>query len=531
MDLSSPVDLYWQYLQQNAPELDRRSLSSLWQDLAHTHWDEPSTALDLNNFAVMALIAAEEIEDRVLRSLHLDLALEALEQAIEQQPGHPLCMAHLALIRHLIGENAIATQICFAALIQPVSQSSQPLGLVYLPPDCQGESRLPILLQATEGGDQALQLLAEVLWRSQMIFYSSSGLRFLHLAVQRMPGSASLHRKLGLSQLMNHQWEGVVSLQQAHQLAPGNAATLQALYLAYRSLQNLDAAAFWLQTAQRQAQKSPSSPQWQWTTVPDRPFTYVPTAEGVLLAVDASFQSIVTGVLVAEGKWFEAEMEFWLHQLQPGMIAIDVGANVGLYSFSAAQRVGALGRVLAVEPFSACLQCLQETRRINQLDWVTICAGAASDRSGTARLALHSANELNEVIQEVDQVDQIEAPSPNNLPPNFEEITCFTLDELAERENLSRLDWLKIDAEGHEMQVLTGSDRLLTQFAPAILYENVAGAGSSNRPVAEQLQARGYQLFRYQPYLSDLIPVRAIEESQGNLNLIALPPDHPLIPG
>jgi FkbM family methyltransferase len=254
--------------------------------------------------------------------------------------------------------------------------------------------------------------------------------------------------------------------------------------------------------------------QWYWSTQETNySFTYVPFDRNLLLALEPSLQSIVTIVLLAEGDWFEAEMEYWRSQLQPGMTVIDVGANVGVYTFSAAQQVGKTGRVLAVEPFSGCVRCLQETCRINQIDWVTVCRGAASDRAGTVHLSLNAASELNEVITDATEV----------MSKDVETVPCFSLDSLVERENLSRVDWLKIDAEGHEMQVLEGSERLLTEFAPRIIYENIAGAKASNLPVAELLQSKGYSLFYYQPFLQNLIPIDSVEQLQGNLNIIALP--------
>jgi FkbM family methyltransferase len=196
------------------------------------------------------------------------------------------------------------------------------------------------------------------------------------------------------------------------------------------------------------------------------------------------------------------------------MTVIDVGANVGVYTFSAAQRVGPRGRVLAVEPFSRCLRCLEETCRINELDWVQICGGAASDRIGTARLQLYTASELNEII-----TGDVEEP----VHGSFEEVPCFTLDSLVEQENVNRVDYLKIDAEGHEMSVLIGSEKILSEFFPIILYENIASSKGSNLPVAEYLKSKGYKLFRYQPYAQELIPINSSDELEGNLNVIAVP--------
>ncbi len=257
-------------------------------------------------------------------------------------------------------------------------------------------------------------------------------------------------------------------------------------------------------------------PDWQWTTLAmDSPFTYVQFESNLLMAVEASFKSIVTSVLVAEGDWFEKEMEFWRNWIKPGMTVIDVGANVGVYTFSAAQRVGSQGKVLAVEPFSGCVRCLEETCRINQFSWVKICAGAASDRVGSARLSLSASSELNELVANNASISMESGA--------FEEVACFTLDSLREQENLQQVDFLKIDAEGHELAVLMGSQRILSEFSPIILYENIAGNQDSNLPVAHYLIAQGYNLFRYQPYLQDLIPLDNLNTLQENLNIIALP--------
>jgi hypothetical protein len=85
---------------------------------------------------------------------------------------------------------------------------------------------------------------------------------------------------------------------------------------------------------------------------------------------------------------------------------------------------------------------------------------------------------------------------------------------------------LKIDAEGHELQVLKGSDRLLKEFSPIILYENIAGSQGSNLPVANFLTSIDYKLFKYQPYLQKLIPVNLEEGNLNNLNVIAISQKH-----
>jgi FkbM family methyltransferase len=489
-----PSEIYDHYLQSRHLTLNAAAQLRINHILETTNWDAPDSAIAGNNLAVIALIEAEQCDEPTMRGIYLETALEVLAG-----DTHPLSIAHLALLETLVGETNSALQRAFAALIE-LESLDEPLdlGLIYVPKQSQN---LEDFLQTENGLTQAKLLLTEAIVQSQQIFYNGIGLRFLNLAVQAFPSSSLIHLKLGVAQLINQQWEGLLHLHQAYRLTPTNPQILQALYLAYRDLGDRTQANFWLERADSQS----------WTTCAIADLTYLPFETGTQIAVEASFRSIVTCVLLAESDWFEHEMEFWRNSIQPGMTVIDVGANVGVYTFSAANQVGETGRVIAIEPFSGCVRSLEETCRINQFSQVTVCAGAASDRSGTLKLSMQASSELNEVVSE--DID---------IESDFETVKCFTLDSLIDSQQLTRLDYLKIDAEGHEMQVLQGCDRILQDFKPVILYENVAGSKGSNLPVADYLVAKGYCLFRYQPYVQQLIAIDSVDSLHGNLNVIAI---------
>jgi FkbM family methyltransferase len=519
------ANFYWKYLENAGVHLDSDALFRIATILEGTSWDDPISAVDLNNFAVMALIEAEQCQDSSVRALYVETAVEALNRGVELYEN-PLCVAHLALVLAMTGEIEQAMHTAFStfiAILQPAYVNDKPstLGIVYLPPtptsliNSQHE-RLAQILQTEDGYAQSLLILSEVLCRSTLVFYNATGLRLLQLAAQLSPSSSTINLKLGISSIKNNQLEGILYLHRARNIAPDSAMILLALHLAYRDIGQIETANLWLETGRKLSKQNPPSIEWQWTNQEtNNILTYVSFEKKLILAFEPSLRSIVTSVLIAEGDWFEKEMEFWRNWIKPGMTVIDVGANVGVYTFSAALKVGAEGCVLAVEPFSGCVRCLEETCRINQLSWVKVCAGAASDRNGTARLSLQAASELNELVAS--------DAEGSTQPGAFEEVACFVLDSLIERENVNRVDFLKIDAEGHEMQVLEGSSRILSEFAPPILYENIAGSKGSNLDVADFLISRGYQLFRYQPYLQQLIPINCIEDLQGKLNIIAVP--------
>jgi FkbM family methyltransferase len=522
MSSFSYTDSYLQYLNNAASSIDDKALEQINLALKDTDWDSPSSSYEWNNLAVLSLVEAEQCDDLEMRSVYLETAFEALNNGIEID-NHPLCIAHLALIHSLVGETQEAINIGFSAFVNLLqlaySNTAILPGLIYLPINQKfldkEHNSFKLIFQAKNIYQQSLCLLSEVLCRSQLVFYNTGGLRILNLNAHLLPQSAHTNLKLGISNFMCNQWEGILHLHKARELEPNYVNAIQALYLVYRDIGQLGTANYWLKIAQEFAQQHPDLQQWEWAKLAlDSKFTYILFENSLTMAVEPSFRSIVTGVLVAEGDWFEKEMEFWRSWLKPGMTVIDVGANVGVYTFSAALQVGAQGKVIAIEPFSGCVNCLEETSKINQLSQVEVCRGAASEKAGTVKLSLHAASELNEIVDA--------GTSDNMQPGTFEEVSCFTLDSLIAKENLSQVDFLKIDAEGHELQVLEGCEQILSDFKPVIMYENIAASQGSNLPVAKFLINKGYELFKYKPYVQSLIPLTTLEEVHGNLNIIAL---------
>src|SRR5689334_11219087 len=77
--------------------------------------------------------------------------------------------------------------------------------------------------------------------------------------------------------------------------------------------------------------------------------------------------SMTTYVLLEQEDWFEKEIAFVRRVLRPGMRAIDIGANYGLYTLAMAQNVGPEGAVWSYEPASAASDCLRRTIARNGL--------------------------------------------------------------------------------------------------------------------------------------------------------------------
>src|SRR3982750_2296179 len=100
--------------------------------------------------------------------------------------------------------------------------------------------------------------------------------------------------------------------------------------------------------------------------------------DGATIIVPDDLAVSTTYVLLEQHDWFEDEIRFLRQAIQPGMRAIDAGANFGVYTLALAQRVGAGGRVWAIEPGEQAAGYLERTIAVNGFGQVELIRCALS---------------------------------------------------------------------------------------------------------------------------------------------------------
>lgn len=202
---------------------------------------------------------------------------------------------------------------------------------------------------------------------------------------------------------------------------------------------------------------------------------------------------------IAVGFHEYAEAMFILDYLRPGDVFIDIGANLGFYSLIAARR-GAYS--IAIEPSWRARRVIEINRDFNGLgDQLRIVPFALADRPGVAHFTTHLDNS-NHLMGD-DDTDQATSES----------VDVRTLDSVGREyvpgERSPAL--LKIDAEGFDLQVLQGGERLIEQTRPALLVEIWAGGHA----IRDWLEARGYGVHAYDPASRQLLAVPRSFAGQG----------------
>ena len=144
-------------------------------------------------------------------------------------------------------------------------------------------------------------------------------------------------------------------------------------------------------------------------------------------------------------------------RLKPGMVAMDIGANIGFFTLLMANLVGTVGRVIAFEPFPPVYTLLEENIRINNLKWVIVECLAIADVEGSARMKTDPTNEYSFITQLSDVGDL--------------NVTTTSVDIYFVSKKFTRLDFIKIDVEGVEDIVVKGMAHVLKNVRPAVLVE------------------------------------------------------------
>lgn len=186
-------------------------------------------------------------------------------------------------------------------------------------------------------------------------------------------------------------------------------------------------------------------------------------------------------------------------------VALDIGAHKGAYLWWLARRVGSNGRAIGVEPQTELADRLKTAYA--KKPWVSIVNAAVSTESGSATLSIqgegvsHGAT-LRQVGEDVKDI-------------RTTQVQTISMSDLIDQQGVSRLDFIKCDAEGYERAIMQAGSDVLDRFRPSVLIECELrlGAGCQD-PVGELwdvFRPLGYDAKCF--YNGDMIPIDSFEYS------------------
>lgn len=215
------------------------------------------------------------------------------------------------------------------------------------------------------------------------------------------------------------------------------------------------------------------------------------TVYGHKMCVDATSQ--VGACFALDGYWEEWVVRGLSNYLQPGMRAIDIGANMGFYTILLAELVGPTGHVTAFEPWPPYHALLKRNLEMNGFE----------GRTTVEALGVHAAASMKSLAFDPTYGTGTVRNTPLGPESNLAngdiatlDVRCVSLDEYLAA-NPQSIDFIKIDSDGGEPFIFRGMHGLLSSDAPLTIlceFSPVLYAKIGEDPSALLHQLQGYGL-------------------------------------
>lgn len=208
--------------------------------------------------------------------------------------------------------------------------------------------------------------------------------------------------------------------------------------------------------------------------------------------------------------------------VKTGYTVLDIGANIGAHTLPLAKQVGKNGRVIAIEPtdwaYAKLLRNIELNPHLKEV--ITTVQAALCSPGGEVPREFHSSWSL--------ATDQDRHPIHCGILKSASNSMAITLDELVQSLQLSRIDVIKIDVDGFEVEVFDGARGIIQKFLPVIVLELSPDAhkerGKDFNQLLDFLEEFNYSL--YDEVSGDLLPKERFKlleriPKAGGINAIA----------
>ncbi|OGW40208.1 MAG: hypothetical protein A2Y97_13740 [Nitrospirae bacterium RBG_13_39_12] len=143
--------------------------------------------------------------------------------------------------------------------------------------------------------------------------------------------------------------------------------------------------------------------------------------------------------------------------LERGDYVVDAGANLGIFTFLASQKVGDTGHIFAFEPVKFFITCLEESIKTNSSENISLLELALGNEDKNT--TFYHCKEDPSVCGKFET-------STSNKSLTVEQVKLDTI--VFEKKMISKVNFLKMDIEGSEREALAGAKETIFTFRPKL---------------------------------------------------------------
>ncbi|MEX2567503.1 MAG: FkbM family methyltransferase [Cyclobacteriaceae bacterium] len=249
----------------------------------------------------------------------------------------------------------------------------------------------------------------------------------------------------------------------------------------------------------------------------------IKTLDGFLLFINPKYDKGIERKLYLTGSYEKGLLQVLDKLINPGDVIVDAGANIGLISIFCARRVGDKGFILSFEPHPETFPILQKNIAVNGIKQVEAYNKALGSGKGMAKI--YSNLQINRGAASLVEFQKDS--------PSFD-IEVVTLDNILKERNIGKVNLLKIDVEGFEMEVLKGTQGILSQKEGPILVIECSSDRNNFNYNTEDLfhfltHLNGYMIYKFslsKEKISKLVSVQKAYELPHHDNILAFKDTH-----
>ena len=175
-----------------------------------------------------------------------------------------------------------------------------------------------------------------------------------------------------------------------------------------------------------------------------------------------------------------------------GDIVVDIGAHMGRYTIIGSKRVGAQGKVVAIEAHPSNFEMLNRNIKLNQLTNVIPLNYAVFSKETKIKLYLPD-EESGYTMHHSIMSNYVFTKYKDKTEDKFVEVSANTLDYFLQLEGITYVNWIKIDVEGAEFEVLKGAHNVLSNSKNISLLIEVHGK-DTYEPIIESLRSYNFKI-------------------------------------
>ena len=194
-------------------------------------------------------------------------------------------------------------------------------------------------------------------------------------------------------------------------------------------------------------------------------------------------------------------------EIKPGMICIDLGANIGYYAILEGKLVGKKGKVICIEPSPTNFSYLKKNIELQQNSNFEAFNFAIGDRDSTVKFKVSNRSNWSRVISEKREVE-------NDDQTKTIEVPMKKLDSFLRERPQPKIDLIRMDIEGFEYESFFGMVETLKKFKPTLIIEihSVEMGLERSKEFLDNLRKLGYNIKYYFPRFWDFKIISSMKD-------------------